>query len=257
MNRHLPSPAEVVAHCDTLLQAARFRDYTPNGLQVEGVRSVRRLVTGVSANLTLIEAAITLQADLILVHHGLFWGGDPRPLTGVLGRRVRALMQSGTALAAYHLPLDAHPTLGNNAALADLLQLNERTPFGRVGDLFLGVGGLLPIALGPQALGEALGERLDPQTQVFAPIPERPIHRVALMSGGGGKAAHEAIAQGYDAFVTGEGEEWAQALALESGVAWIAAGHHATERGGVARLGDQLAGHFGLTHDFIDIPNPL
>ena len=241
---------ELSHFCDDFLDAGGFEDYCPNGLQVEGSRPVRRLVTGVTACLALIDAALAENADAILVHHGFFWKGEPQPLTGVKGRRIRRLMQADVSLLAYHLPLDAHPAVGNNAEL------------GRVmGWLTTGQQDLMWLGETPQAVSaaelmESIGDRLD-ASPLLIEGGDHPVRRLAWCSGAAQSMITQAAAQGVDAFVSGEISEQTVHLARELGIHYIAAGHHATERFGVQALGELLADRFGLEHLFIDIDNPV
>ncbi len=234
-----------------LLEPARFKDYGPNGLQVEGRAEVRHLVCGVTASLALIDAAIAAKADAILVHHGLFWRGQDGRVTGWMKQRLARLIQHDINLFAYHLPLDAHPSLGNNAQLGARLGW---TADGRFGEQDLGfTATVAPTGLDAlQAqLREALGR---PVTAV--PGDGRPLRRVAWCSGGAQGYFESAIAAGADVFITGEISEPQAHCARETGVAFIAAGHHATERYGVQGVGAQVAQDLGLSWQFIDVDNP-
>lgn len=242
---------ELETYCNQLLDAGGFDDYCPNGLQLDGGRpAIRRLATGVTASRAVIEGAVRAEADLLLVHHGYFWRGEPAPLTGVKGQRVRLLMQAGISLMAYHLPLDAHPELGNNRALGDLLEISRPQPLG---------SGLV-------WHGELADERPDPLVERMtgllgrAPLliraSERPIRRIGWCSGAAQGAIVEAAAAGLDAFISGEISESTTHLARELGIHYIAAGHHATERYGIQALGRHLAEKFMLDHLFIDDDNP-
>lgn len=240
---------------DGLLQPALFRDHGPNGLQVEGRPAVHRLVTGVTASLALIEAAIAAQADAILVHHGLFWRGQDGRVTGWMKQRLSRLLAHDISLYAYHLPLDAHPTLGNNAQLARQLGIElEDAPAGRFGEQALGFLGRRD-ADSAAVLADHVAQVLG-RTVTLVAEPDRPVRRVALCTGGAQGYFEAAIAAGADVFITGEISEPQAHWARECGVAYIACGHHASERYGVAAVGEHLAGQFGLEHRFIDIPNP-
>lgn len=246
------SRLELDRHLKELLAVDRFRDYGPNGLQVEGQAQVRRVVSGVTASLALIEAAIQAEADTVLVHHGLFWRGQDGRVTGWMRQRLAALLQHELNLFAYHLPLDAHPQLGNNAQWGQRLGLRAHSLFG---EQDLGVLGELdePVAL--QAWVARTQEQLG-RVAVVVPGDGRPLRRIAWCTGGAQSYFEAAIAAGADVFMTGEISEPQAHYARESGVAFVACGHHATERYGVAALGEHLASHFGLAHQFIDIPNP-
>ncbi|MFG6490150.1 Nif3-like dinuclear metal center hexameric protein [Roseateles sp. BYS78W] len=233
------------------LEPSRFKDYGPNGLQVEGRAEVNRLVCGVTASLALIDAAIDAGADAILVHHGLFWRGQDGRVTGWMKQRLARLIQHDINLFAYHLPLDAHPELGNNA------QLGKRLGWaadGRFGEQDLG----FTAAVEPTTL-EAVNTQLRGLTgrEVTSVAGDgRPLRRVAWCSGGAQGYFESAIAAGADVFVTGEISEPQAHYARETGVAFIAAGHHATERYGVQGVGERVAAELGLDYRFIDVPNP-
>ncbi|MFT7771826.1 Nif3-like dinuclear metal center hexameric protein [Roseateles sp.] len=234
-----------------LLEPARFKDYGPNGLQVEGREDVRHLVCGVTASLALIDAAIAAKADAILVHHGLFWRGQDGRVTGWMKQRLARLIQHDISLFAYHLPLDAHPLLGNNAQLGARLGWAAD---GRFGDQDLGfTAAIAPIGLDLLAvqLQEALGRNV-----LAVPGDGRALRRVAWCSGGAQGYFEAAIAAGADVFVTGEISEPQAHYARETGVAFIAAGHHATERYGVQGVGAHVAQDLGLSWQFIDVDNP-
>ena len=236
-----------------LLQPQAFKDYGPNGLQVEGAPEVRRVASGVTASLAFIDAAIAAGADTLLVHHGLFWRGQDGRLTGWLGTRVRRLMQANVNLFAYHLPLDAHAELGNNAQLGMLLGLQADARFGEQALGFIGwaTTGLQTLPTLLRTAQAQLGREA-----VVVPGDGRPLRRIAWCTGGAQGYFEEAIAAGADAFVTGEISEPQAHLARETGVAFIACGHHATERYGAPAVASHLAAHFGLDHEFIDIHNP-
>lgn len=246
---------ELLAHFDGLLQPERFKDYGPNGLQVEGRGEIRRIVSGVTASRALIEAAIEAQADAIFVHHGLFWRGMDGRITGWLKERIRLLLAHDINLFAYHLPLDAHPQWGNNAQLGAQLGLEGQATFGEQNLGWMAAAEFADAAeLGrhvEQALGRTPvcvgGERLH---------PIRPIRRIAWCTGGAQGFFEAAIAAGADAFITGEISEPQAHLARETGVAFLAAGHHATERYGAPALAGQVALELGLEHRFIEIDNP-
>ncbi len=252
-----PTPRDaIVAYLDELLEPARFEDYGPNGLQVPGREEVRTVVTGVSANRALIETAVALEADLLLVHHGLFWGAKQTGIDHIMAGRLRPLFKNDISLVAYHLPLDAHPEVGNNALIADALELTGRQSFAPHGGQPLGIAGSLPgEGLDPDAFAALVGQIC--QTPLtFLHGPER-VRTVGVVSGGAGDDVHAAAAMGLDAFITGEAEERSQGAAEEEGIHFVAAGHHATERFGVRRLGDLLAHQFGVAHHFVDIENPV
>jgi dinuclear metal center YbgI/SA1388 family protein len=234
----------------SLLQPAAFKDYGPNGLQVEGTPEVRHVASGVTASLAFIDAAIAAGADTLIVHHGLFWRGQDGRLTGWLGRRVRRLMAANVNLYAYHLPLDAHAELGNNAQLGLKLGLVADARFGEQGLGFIG-----PAALTLEGLLDAVQAQLG-RAPVCVPGDGRPLRRVGWCTGGAQGYFEAAIAAGADAFLTGEISEPQAHLARETGVAFLACGHHATERYGAPAVAAHVAAQFGLTHRFIDIENP-
>ncbi len=243
---------DLIRALDELLDPAAFDDYGPNGLQVPGPSEVRRVVTGVSAQRPLAERAVELGAELVLVHHGLFWKFLPVGLTPVLAERLRPLFKHDVGLAAYHLPLDAHPEVGNNALLAEGLECAEHEAFATIGraGTFAGDG---IAAAGLFARVEELTQR---PPLVFDTGPER-VRRIAIVSGAGASRLPLAVAEGFDAFLTGEPSEHVMADAREAGIHFMAAGHYATETFGVRRLGDWLASRFGVEHHWIDIPNPV
>ena len=236
-----------------LLDTARYRDYSPNGLQIEGRPEVNKIVTGVTASLALIEQAIAQGADAILVHHGYFWKNEDARIVGVKRARIKSLLERDISLFGFHLPLDAHPELGNNA------QLGRRLGFeieGWAGEQNLIAYGRVPEPFTLSALSARVAERLG-RTPLAIGDATRPIQRIAWCSGGAQGYFETAAALGVDAYLTGEASEQNVHFARESGVAFIAAGHHATERYGIQALGEHLAAHFGLVHEFIEISNPV
>ena len=247
--------SELNAKLNAWLQPEKFRDVAENGLQVEGREHVERVICGVSANQALIDAAVEKKADAIFVHHGLVWGGGIRSLKGWLAARIRTLMVNEISLFAYHLPLDAHPHFGNNAGLADALELGDaRTPFGEYKGQAIGIQGELaePLTLGK--LVERIETQIGPPLAVFGDRT-RPLKRVGICSGGAPDLLHEAIDAGLDLYLTGEVTEWVRAVAEESNVAFVAAGHHATERFGARRMAEVLRQE-GLDAEFVDVENP-
>ena len=239
---------------DGLLQPAAFKDYGPNGLQVEGRAEIRRLVSGVTASRALIDAAIAARADAVLVHHGLFWRGQDGRVTGWMKQRLARLLAHDINLFAYHLPLDAHPELGNNAQLARVLGIALEDGV-RFGEQSLGfVGTRRPASA--QALADHVQATLGRAVTLVAPEPQRPVARIGLCTGGAQGYFEAAIAAGVDAFITGEISEPQAHYAHECGVAYLACGHHATERYGAPAVGAWAAQALGLSHEFIDLPNP-
>ncbi len=250
----MTTAVEIADYCHRLLGVERFSDYCPNGLQVEGERPIQRLVTGVTASQRLIDAAVEAEADALLVHHGFFWKGEAAPLMGVKGRRIRALMRADMSLLAYHLPLDAHPELGNNCQLGLRLGLLDAAPTGGVDDL-LWTGRLSKPT--PGALfAEQVGRALEREPLRIA-VVDAPVDRVAWCTGAAQGAIARAAALGVDCYISGEVSEQTVHLARELGIDYLAAGHHATERYGVQALGAELAATFGIKHRFIEIDNPV
>ena len=248
--------SEILAELDRTLDPGRFSDYAVNGLQVPGPDSIERIATGVSANLAMFERAAAARADLVLVHHGLFWGDGVRAIDDALARRLAILLGTPMALAAEHLPLDAHPTLGNNALLARGVGGDGLEPFGMhhgesIGFLTAFAGGLDVSEL---LLRVAALTGREPQLLGAGPATVR---RLAIVSGGGADYLHEARAAGADGLLTGEVSERSPAIAAEAGLHLIAAGHHATETLGIRALGEHLAGRLAVEHVFIDVPNPV
>jgi dinuclear metal center YbgI/SA1388 family protein len=235
-----------------LLAVERFRDYGPNGLQVEGRERIARVVSGVTASRTLIAAAVRDGADAILVHHGLFWRGHDGCLTGWLRERVALLLAHDINLFAYHLPLDAHAELGNNAQFGARLGLQADARFGEQELGFAGAAG----ALDSTAALQAALQRVCLRAPVGVPGDGRRLSRIGWCTGGAQGQFEAAIAAGVDAYVTGEISEPQAHIARETGVAFFACGHHASERFGAQALGEHLAAQFGIEHRFIDIDNP-
>ncbi len=244
---------------DRLLEPGRFRDYGPNGLQVPGAEEISRVVTGVSAQLELFERAIELGAQLVLVHHGLFWEFHPPALDRRRLERLRPLLAHDMALAAYHLPLDAHPEVGNNALLARALGCAEHVAFAEHRGMPIGrLGGFaepdgIAVAELVARVTAACGGR-EPLLQGAG--PER-VRSIGIVSGSAADSLDEAVAAGCDAFLTGEPREHVMADAREAGIHFLAAGHYATETHGIRALGERLAERFGVEHHFVDIPNSV
>ena len=244
--------SDVDVYLSALLQSASFKDYGPNGLQIEGRPQVCRLVSGVTASLALIDAAIEAEADAVLVHHGLFWRGHDGCITGWLKQRVQRLLAHDINLLAYHLPLDAHPQFGNNAQLGLRMGVSADARFG---EQSLGFIGTPEAPLRAKELLERL-VRMSGRKPALIEGDGRPLRRLAWCSGGAQSYFEAAIAAGADAFVTGEMSEPQVHLARETGVAFIACGHHASERYGVQALGEHLAAQFDIEHRYIEIDNP-
>jgi dinuclear metal center YbgI/SA1388 family protein len=244
---------ELNRYLDGLLEISRFRDYCPNGLQVEGRGEIRRIVSGVTASLDLIQAARSEGADAILVHHGYFWKGEDPCLTGARRARIALLIAHELNLFAYHLPLDAHAELGNNAQFGMRLGL---VGTGRFADQEIGFCGRLEAPLRLDAFALRVHQRLGREPLVIGD-PAREVRNIAWCTGAAQGFFEDAVKLGLDAYISGEISEQQVHLARESGVAFVAAGHHATEKYGVQALGEHLAARFGLEHRFIDIPNPV
>lgn len=258
---------KVVGHLDATLEIHRFRDYGTNGLQIEGRGEVSRVVTGVSANAALFERAVELGADLVVVHHGLIWGSGLADITGVMARRIELLMRHGISLAAYHLPLDDHPRLGNNAGLCDAIGLTgERERFGNIRGHALGVVGTWASprsrsnAVGRIAagmLGGEIPEEVSALPFVFAHGPDT-VRKVGVCSGAASDMIEDAARAGCDLFLTGELAERAGDMARELGITLVAAGHYATEVFGPRLLADELRRQFpSIEAHFVGVPSPL
>ena len=246
--------SELGAYCDKLLAIGDFDDYCPNGLQVEGDRGVRRLVTGVTASQWLIEEALAQDADALLVHHGYFWKGESPCLVGMKGRRIRALVRGGMSLLAYHLPLDAHQLLGNNRRLADRLGILDPEPTASGNGLIW--RGRLGVPARAWEFAVTVKTALGREPLCIAGH-DRPIASIAWCTGGAQGFIEEAAALNVDAYLSGEVSEQTTHQARELGLDYFAAGHHATERYGVQALGEHLASHFGIEHRFLDLDNPV
>ncbi len=247
---------ELVAYLRDLLASGEGEDYGPNGLQVEGRPRIRRLITGVSACLELFERARQTGADAVLVHHGIFWSGTPRELTGMQYRRVRELIAGEINLLAYHLPLDRHPEFGNNALAAQAFGLVDRESFANHQGFDIGFRGRFEPPIPAAELARRCAEVFDREPLAFLDGPD-PVASLGIVSGGAQREFHQAIAAGLDAYVTGEVSEWVMNVAREERVHYLAAGHYATERLGVRALGEHLAERFGLEVEFVDVPNPV
>jgi dinuclear metal center YbgI/SA1388 family protein len=248
---------DIVLELDRLLEPERFADYGPNGLQVPGAELVATVITGVSAQLELFERAHAEGAELVLAHHGLFWGAGPGPIDVALARRLRVLFAGDISLLAYHLPLDAHPEVGNNALLARALGAVDLAPFAPhrgtpVGCLAQFPGDGVPVA---ELLARV--EHATARAPLTFDCGPPLVRRLGIVTGAGADHLVDAIAAGADAFLTGEPAERVMAQAREAGVHFIAAGHYATETFGVRRLGEHLSERFGVRHLFVDIPNPI
>ena len=244
---------QLVKYLDELLQPAKFRDYCPNGLQVEGRAEVARIVAGVTASQALLDIAVARGADAVLVHHGYFWKGEDGRIIGIRRQRLKTLLANDISLLAYHLPLDAHPDLGNNAQLAARFGW---LPEGRFGDQDIAWLGSLGAPIPAGQLAARIAEGLA-RVPLLIGDPERPVRRIGWCTGGAQDYFEQAIALGVDAFISGEISEQTVHLARESGVPYLACGHHATERYGVAALAGHLNRHCGLQCEFVDLDNPV
>jgi dinuclear metal center YbgI/SA1388 family protein len=248
---------EIIAFCDELLEIDSFEDYGPNGLQVPGADEVALIATGVTANRDFLAAAVEAGAGLAIAHHGLFFGDGPRALTPQLAERLRIVLEAHTSVAGYHLPLDAHPEIGNNALLCERLGLEQDgRPFAAVKGRPIGVIGRAPQALSAGELANRVGELLGREPLLFDDGPAA-IETVGIVSGGGASTIQEAVELRLDAFLTGEPAEHVMGDAREGRIHFLAAGHYATETFGVQRLGELAAERFGVEHRFIDVPNPV
>lgn len=248
---------DAITELDKLLEPSRFKDYCPNGLQFPGKGEISKLATGVTASAELFERAIAVEADLLVVHHGLFWGSNPQPIDHRMKRRLKLLFDSDMSLAAYHLPLDAHPQVGNNALIAQALGADTLEPFALHNGESIGFIARFP---GEGIEAKDLFTRVTTLTErtplVFDAGPER-VSSLAIVSGAGNNYLADAVAVGADAFLTGEPAERVMSEAHEATIHFIAAGHYATETFGVRRLGKHLSERFDLEHTFIDVPNPI
>lgn len=247
---------DIITWCDNTLQTNQFKDYCPNGLQIEGKAEVNTLVSCTTASLHAIEAALDLKADALIVHHGYFWKGEPSALVGIKGKRIKQLMQADVSLIGYHLPLDAHTTLGNNKALADLLGITitgaldpqERMPIGNVGEL--------DSALTPAEFSKHIAQVLG-QQPLHISSHKKLIKKVGFCTGGAQDFLYKAAALHCDAYISGEVSERTYHEALEYGIDYFAAGHHATERYGIQRLAQAVAEQFNLKHHYVELNNPV
>lgn len=256
-------------YTNELLNIKSFQDYCPNGLQVEGKPEISRLVSGVTASVDFIKAAIELKADALLVHHGYFWKNEAASIAGIKHQRISALMQHQMNLLAYHLPLDCHPVLGNNAQLAKALTIDQQGPLDPHKPELPGNVGQFDQPLTLAELQQRIRHTLNREPLIIPGCPYSEgnhqrlddngikVQRVGWCTGGAQSYFETAIAAGVEVFITGEISEPQVHLARESGVTFVAAGHHATERGGAKALGEHLAEHFGLWHEFVDIDNPV
>jgi dinuclear metal center YbgI/SA1388 family protein len=246
---------EILSYLHTYLRVAEYRDYGPQGLQVEGRDLVGKVITGVSGSVALFERAAHAGADLILVHHGIFWDRESRVVKGGLKRRLELLLESDMTLAAYHLCLDAHPEVGNNALAARGLGLENVRPWGEDGGRSIGFQGEWPGKPVEEAVRQ-VSELYGSQSITFLHGPQR-VSRVGIISGGAQGEIRQAIDDDLDMFITGEASEFVMHAAREGEIHFVGAGHYNTETLGVRALGEHVAARFGVEHAFIDIPNPV
>ena len=247
---------DIIQWCDQTLKSTEFKDYAPNGLQIEGKTEVRKILAAVTASHDAIDAAIRENADLLLVHHGYFWKGEAYPITGMRGKRIKSLIQHDISLLAYHLPLDSHPSLGNNAAIADLLELeriealdpSERHPIGNIGYL----NQPMPVEEFKKFVSEKL--KFD---VTHLPADKTMIEKVGFCTGGAQDFIVKAAEQGCDAYISGEVSERTFYEAKELDVHYFACGHHATERYGVQRLGQAISEQFDIEYVYFELNNPI
>lgn len=247
---------DILQWCDQTLLSSEFKDYAPNGLQIEGKAGVKKIVCAVTASLDAIDAAIEAQADLLLVHHGYFWKGEPAPITGMRGARIKKLIQHDISLVGYHLPLDAHPSLGNNAAIAELLEIeniqalnpNDRHPIGNIG--------YLKQAVSAEAFKQQLSDVFNREI-IHLPSTTEKIQKIGFCTGAAQDFITQAAEQGCDAYISGEVSERTFYEAQELNVHYFACGHHATERYGVQRLAQALSKQFDVEAIYYEQGNPI
>lgn len=247
---------EIIAYADDLLEIGAFADYCPNGLQVPGADRVSRVVSGVSAHRELIERAVENEGELLIVHHGLFWSKAPVALSEAMAARLRVAFDADLNIAGYHLPLDAHLGIGNNALLCERLGFERVATFAAAGGRDIGVVGSIADGIDARELVVRISGLLDREPLVLGAGPST-VRTMGIVSGGGAPYLAEAIGLGLDAMLTGEPAEQATAESREGSIHLIAAGHHATERFGIAALGELIAATFGVEHRFIEVPNPV
>ncbi len=248
--------SECLSYLETLLEPNRFQDYCPNGLQVEGAESINTIVTGVTASQALLDAALELGADTILVHHGYFWRGEDPRIVSIKQRRLKQLLINNMNLIAYHLPLDAHPSLGNNAQLAQLLDIEIDGRMSGTGDPAIGFCGSFSDSQTVPEFADKIWQSLEREPLIIQ-AHDRPMTTIGWCSGSAQGYIEQAAELGLDCFMSGEISEQTVHLARELGINYFSAGHHATERYGVKALGEQLAATFDVQHHFVDIDNPV
>ena len=247
---------DIINWCNSTLKSSEFKDYAPNGLQIEGAQEVTKILCAVTASQDAIDAAIAQNADLLLVHHGYFWKGEAYPITGMRGKRIKSLIKNDISLVGYHLPLDSHPTLGNNAAIADILELdsiepldpNERHPIGNIG--------YLKTAISPQGFKTLLTDKLG-FNAIHLPAEKDLIQKVGFCTGGAQDFIAQAAKMNCDAYISGEVSERTFYEAKELNVHYYACGHHATERYGVQRLAKAISEQFNIEYSYFELNNPI
>jgi len=247
---------ELIAYTDSFLESAAYQDYAPNGLQVAGRDTLANLISGVTASEALIDIAVEMKADAILVHHGWFWRGEEARVTGMKQRRLKRLLCADINLIAYHLPLDGHGVVGNNACLGEKLGFSLAGRFGSGPVGGIACHGFVEGAVTAEAMANHIGSVLG-RPPLLLTGGRHLISRIGWCSGAAQDSLEQAAALGLDAFISGEASERTFHIARELGIHYFAAGHHATERYGVAALGEHLAAKYGLTHHFVDIDNPV
>ncbi len=246
----------LVSYLDKHLQANSIQDYCPNGLQIEGRSDITKIIGGVTANQALIDLAVSNNADAILVHHGFFWKGEDQAITGIKKKRIQALLQHDISLIAYHLPLDVHPVLGNNAQLAQLLKLTMKGPLDPAAKLSIGIETELAEAMTAKAFQDFISQKLE-RACLHIGDDSKLIKKVGLCTGAAQGMINQAVNLNLDAYISGEISEPTFHIANETGVNYFSAGHHATERGGVMALGKHLKGKFDIEFEFLDLHNPV
>lgn len=248
--------SQLIQALNEFLQIDLFDDYGPNGLQVEGKEEINKIITGVTASYALIQKSIEKNADMLLVHHGILWSGQNPILKGSFKRRIKLLLEHDLNLVGYHLPLDAHPEVGNNAQLAKRLKLTYIQPFGKHKNTTIGFMGKTEQPIPIEQLITQLENILNRKVLHFN-HGKKNVSKIAIVSGGAQKYLEEAIDKNVDCFITGEVSEFNFHLSLEENIHFVSAGHHATERFGVMALGEWIKENFGLEVEFVDIPNPV
>ena len=246
----------ILSHLHEYLRVADFRDYGPQGLQVEGRPDVRKVVSGVSGSVALFEQAAAAGADMVIVHHGIFWERESRVVKGGLKRRLELLLEHGMTLAGYHLCLDAHPELGNNILGVRGLQLENTAPWAEYQGRLIGFRGEWTVPITPQEAVERINRLYGSDSLTFLAGPGM-VRTAGVITGGAQDQVGDAIEAGLDMFITGEASEFVMNRAREGGIHFVAAGHYNTERLGIRALGEYVAQRFGVAHEFIDIPNPV